>query len=138
MAASVTPSAVPRIIVAASTSQAAIKLFFSFARLSLCSTSLTMLFATTIAQAYNVAADNRTSPYLNVFSCVPDEICSETMQWVLTITFIVYIVYPMYIMITSVKIISGSIACVLFYGQFSSFAGMPSQLLDASPASFAA
>jgi hypothetical protein len=75
---------------------------------------------------------------LNGFSCVPNNACSEARPLVWTVTVIGYIVYALYIVISSMKISSGLITCVLFYGQLSSFGSLPPQLLDASQTSSAA
>jgi hypothetical protein len=75
---------------------------------------------------------------LNGFSCVPNNACSEARPLVWTVTVIGYIVYALYIVISSMKISSGLITCVLFYGQLSSFGSLPPQLLDSSQTSSAA
>ncbi len=75
---------------------------------------------------------------LNGFSCVPNNVCSETRPLVWSVTVIGYIVYALYIVISSMTISSGLITCVLFYGQLSSFGSLPPQLFDASQTSFAA
>jgi hypothetical protein len=68
----------------------------------------------------------------NGFSCVPNKICAEARPFVWTATVIGYIVFAFYIVIKSAKLNSGLILCVLFYGQLSSFASLPSALLDGS------
>jgi hypothetical protein len=69
---------------------------------------------------------------LNGHSCVHNEICSKTMPLVWTVTVVGYFVYAVYILITSMQTSSGLITCVLFYGQLSSFASLPSQFVDDS------
>jgi hypothetical protein len=69
---------------------------------------------------------------LNGFSCVHNDICSETWPWVWTISVVGYVAYALYIVIKSVKLNSGLIMCVLFYGQLSSFASLPYQLSEGS------
>ena len=69
---------------------------------------------------------------LNGYSCISNDLCTETWPWVWTTTVVGYMLYALYIVITSVKINSGLIMCVLFYGQLSSFASLPSQLIDKS------
>jgi hypothetical protein len=69
---------------------------------------------------------------LNGYSCVPNDVCSEALPWVWALTVIGYIVFSVYIVITSMTINSGFITCVLFYGQLASFASLPSQLVPES------
>jgi hypothetical protein len=69
---------------------------------------------------------------LNGFSCVHNDICSETWPWVWTISVLGYVAYALYIVIKSVKLNSGLITSVLFYGQLSSFASLPYQLSEGS------
>jgi hypothetical protein len=69
---------------------------------------------------------------LNGHSCVHNDTCLSTLPWVWTITVIGYLIYALYIVITSMKISSGFVMCVLFYGQLSSFASLPSQFVDES------
>jgi hypothetical protein len=55
-----------------------------------------------------------------------------------TLSVVGYVVYAIYIVITSVKLNSGLVMCVLFYGQLSSFASLPYQLSEGSQDPFSA
>lgn len=69
---------------------------------------------------------------LNGRTCVPNQICLDSLPWVWAITVVGYFMYSVYVVKTSMKKNSGLIMCVLFYGQLSSFAGVPVQLDNAS------
>jgi hypothetical protein len=63
---------------------------------------------------------------LNGFSCISNEVCQQNMGWVWAISVLGYLMYSVYIVLKSLKTKSdGLVMCVLFYGQISSFAGIP-------------
>jgi hypothetical protein len=72
---------------------------------------------------------------LNGFSCVYNDICSQTMPWIWTITVLGFIIYSIYIVITSSNANNGLIMCVMFYGQLSSFASTPPEFNAAAQSS---
>jgi hypothetical protein len=72
---------------------------------------------------------------LNGHSCVHNDLCSEALPLVWTLTVVGYVIYSAYIVISSVKMNTGLILCVLFYGQLSLFSSLPSQLDDDSQTS---
>ncbi len=72
---------------------------------------------------------------LNGFSCVHNAICLQTMPWIWTITILGFIVYSIYIVITSLNANNGLIMSVMFFGQLSSFASVPPQFDAAAQSS---
>jgi hypothetical protein len=69
---------------------------------------------------------------LNGYSCVPNDVCVEKLPLVWALTVTGYIVFSVYIVVSTMTINSGFITCVLFYGQLASFASLPSQLVAES------
>jgi hypothetical protein len=62
---------------------------------------------------------------LNGYSCVSNDDCLRNLGWVWAVSVIGFVLYSIYIVITSAGKDDGFIMCVLFYGQMSSFARIP-------------
>jgi hypothetical protein len=62
---------------------------------------------------------------MNGYSCVSNDDCLRSLGWVWTLSVIGFVIYSIYIVITSVRKNVGFFSCVLFYGQMSSFARIP-------------
>jgi hypothetical protein len=62
---------------------------------------------------------------LNGYSCVSNDDCLSNFGWVWAVSVIGFVLYSVYIVITSASKNDGFIMCVLFYGQISSFARIP-------------
>jgi len=60
---------------------------------------------------------------LNGYSRVSNDICASNIIWIWTVTFLGYLLYSIYIVVSSLQADDGLIMCFLFYGQISSFAG---------------
>jgi hypothetical protein len=59
---------------------------------------------------------------LDGYSCVSNEVCLQNLGWVWAVTIIGYVLYSIYIVVSSLRVHSGLVRCVLFYGQMSLFA----------------
>ncbi|MEI8287396.1 MAG: hypothetical protein WCG15_08885 [Actinomycetes bacterium] len=59
---------------------------------------------------------------LDGYSCVSNDDCMKNVGWTWAVTIIGYVVYSIYIVMSSLQANDGLITCVLFYGQMSSFA----------------
>jgi len=59
---------------------------------------------------------------LDGYSCIDNEVCMQNVGWTWTVTIIGYVVYSIYIVVSSLQVDDGLVMCVLFYGQMSLFA----------------
>jgi hypothetical protein len=60
---------------------------------------------------------------LDGYSCISNDVCLQNVGWTWTVTAIGYVVFSIYIVVSSLSASKlGLIKCVLFYGQMSTFA----------------
>ena len=67
---------------------------------------------------------------MNGYSCVSNDVCMQNLGWAWMVTVIGYIIYSLYIVMTSFRFGEGLTMCVLYYGQLATFASIPTYVGD--------
>lgn len=55
-------------------------------------------------------------------SCIENELCSQNLWWVWTVSILGFVLYSLYIVLSCGNFVDSSVTCVLFYLQISSYA----------------
>jgi hypothetical protein len=61
---------------------------------------------------------------LDGYSCITNDACMQNVGWTWAVTIIGYVIYGIYIVVSSLQADDGLVMCLLFYGQISLFASV--------------